>query len=93
MAALWFRMPEYSAYVNDSWNVSQKLSVTRVCAMTRCSAGSSLDNYWGVMEPDLPRNRLATPGLTPGTHTLPIQLTRTILRLASDSPIAWATKP
>ena len=33
--SLWFRMPEYSAYLNDSWNVSQKLSVDAwVFAMT-----------------------------------------------------------
>ena len=25
--SLWFRMPEYSAYVNDSWNVTHKLAI------------------------------------------------------------------
>ena len=25
--SLWFRMPEYSAYFNDSWNVTPRLTV------------------------------------------------------------------
>jgi hypothetical protein len=69
--SLWFRMPEYSAYVNDSWNVTQKLSVTLGLRYDVGVPAYSVDNYWGVMDLTYPGYRLVMPGLTPGTHNPP----------------------
>jgi len=69
--SLWFRMPEYSAYVNDSWNVTPKLSVNLGLRYDVAVPAYSVDNYWGVLDPSYPGDRLVMPGLTPGTHNPP----------------------
>ena len=69
--SLWFRMPEYSAYLNDSWNVTQKLSLTLGLRYDVGVPAYSVDNYWGVMDLSYPGYRLVMPGLTPGTHNPP----------------------
>jgi hypothetical protein len=69
--SLWFRMPEYSAYFNDSWNVTPKLSLSLGLRYDVGVPAYSVDNYWGVMDFDYPGYRLVMPGLTPGTHNPP----------------------
>lgn len=69
--SLWFRMPEYSAYVNDSWSVSQNLTTTLGLRYDIAVPAYSVDNYWGVMDLKYPGYRLVMPGLTPGTHNPP----------------------
>ncbi|HTR65520.1 MAG TPA: TonB-dependent receptor [Terriglobales bacterium] len=69
--SLWFRMPEYSAYFNDTWNATQKLSVNLGLRYDVGVPAYSVDNYWGVMDLSYPGYRLVMPGLTPGTHNPP----------------------
>lgn len=69
--SLWFRMPEYSAYFNDTWNASQKLTLSAGLRWDVGVPAFSVDNYWGVMDMSYPGGRLVMPGLTPGTHNPP----------------------
>jgi hypothetical protein len=69
--SLWFRMPEYSAYANDAWNVTPKLSLNLGLRYDVGVPAFSVDNYWGVMDMTYPGWRLVMPGLTPGTHNPP----------------------
>jgi len=69
--SLWFRMPEYSAYVNDSWNITSKLSLNLGLRYDVGVPAFSVDHYWGVMDFTYPGWRLVMPGLTPGTNSHP----------------------
>jgi Carboxypeptidase regulatory-like domain len=69
--SLWFRMPEYSAFLNDSWNATQKLTVNLGLRYDVGVPAYSVDNYWGVLDTTYPGYRLVMPGLTPGTHNPP----------------------
>ena len=69
--SLWFRMPEYSAYFNDSWNVTPKLTATLGLRYDVGVPAYSVDNYWGVLDTSYSGYRLVMPGLTPGTHNPP----------------------
>ena len=69
--SLWFRMPEYSGYFNDNWNVTARLSVSLGLRYDVGVPAYSVDNYWGVMDQSYPGWRLVMPGLTPGTHNPP----------------------
>jgi hypothetical protein len=69
--SLWFRMPEYSAYVNDAWNVTPKLSLTLGLRYDVGVPAFSVDHYWGVMDFSYPGDRLVMPGLTPSTNARP----------------------
>ena len=69
--SLWFRMPEYSAYVNDSWNVTPRLTLNLGLRYDVGVPAFSVDNYWGVLEMSYPGFRMVMPGLTPGTHNPP----------------------
>jgi hypothetical protein len=69
--SLWFRMPEYSAYVNDSWNFNPRLTLTLGLRYDVGVPAYSVDNYWGVLDQTYPGDRLVMPGLTPGTHNPP----------------------
>jgi hypothetical protein len=69
--SLWFRMPEYSAYFNDSWSVNQRLTLTVGLRYDVGVPAFSVDNYWGVLDTKYPGYRMVMPGLTPGTHNPP----------------------
>jgi hypothetical protein len=69
--SLWFRMPEYSAFFNDSWNATPSLSVNLGARYDVGVPAYSVDNYWGVMDESYPGWQLVMPGLTPGTHNPP----------------------
>jgi len=69
--SLWFRMPEYSAYLNDSWSVSHRLTMNVGLRYDIAIPAYSVDNYWGVMDLNYPGYRLVMPGLTPGTNNPP----------------------
>ena len=69
--SLWFRMPEYSAYFNDSWNVTPRLTMNLGLRYDVGVPAFSVDNYWGVLDMSYPGYRLVMPGLTPGTHNPP----------------------
>lgn len=69
--SLWFRMPEYSAYLNDSWNVTPRLTVNLGLRYDVGVPAYSVDNYWGVLDTSYPGYRMVMPGLTPGTHNPP----------------------
>ena len=69
--SLWFRMPEYSAYFNDSWNVNPRLTVNLGLRYDVGVPAFSVDNYWGVLDMTYPGYRMVMPGLTPGTHNPP----------------------
>jgi len=69
--SLWFRMPEYSGYLNDSWNANPRLTLTLGIRYDVAIPTFSVDNYWGVLDVNYPGNRLVMPGLTPGTHNPP----------------------
>ena len=69
--SLWFRMPEYSGYFNDAWNVTPRLSVNLGIRYDVGVPAYSVDDYWGVLDLTYPGYRLVMPGLTPGTHNPP----------------------
>ncbi len=56
--SLWFRMPEYSAYFNDSWNVTPRLTLNLGLRYDVGVPAYSVDNYWGVMDLSYPGYRL-----------------------------------
>lgn len=69
--SLWFRMPEYSVFLNDSWTVTHSLTMNLGLRYDIAIPAYSVDNYWGVMDLSYPGYRLVMPGLTPGTHNPP----------------------
>lgn len=69
--SLWFRMPEYAAYVNDVWNVTPRFTLTLGLRYDVGVPAYSVDNYWGVLDMNYPGYRLAMPGLTPGISNPP----------------------
>ena len=69
--SLWFRMPEYSGYFNDSWNVNSRLTVNLGVRYDVGIPAHSVDNYWGVLDTSYPGYRLVMPGLTPGSTNPP----------------------
>jgi hypothetical protein len=69
--SLWFRMPEYSGYFNDSWNFNPRLTLNLGIRYDVGVPAFSVDNYWGVLDMSYPGYRMVMPGLTPGTHNPP----------------------
>jgi hypothetical protein len=70
-ASLYFGLPEYGAYLNDSWNATQKLTVNLGLRYDLPIPAYSVNNYWGVLDESYPGWRLYMPGLTPGTSSHP----------------------
>ncbi len=70
-SALWFRMPEYGGYLNDTWSVSPKLTLSLGLRYDVAPPAFSVDSYWGVLDMKYPGYRLVMPGLTPGTDAKP----------------------
>ena len=78
-ASLYFGMPEYSAYVNDSWNATHKLTVDVGLRYDLPIPAYGVHNYWGVLDTTpFQLNgvtddgwRMVMPGLTPGTKAQP----------------------
>ena len=64
--SLWFRMPEYSAYFNDSWNVTPRLTMNLGLRYDVGVPAFSVDNYWGVLDMSYPGYRLVMPGSDAG---------------------------
>jgi hypothetical protein len=69
--SLYFAMPEYSGYLNDSWNVTPRLTMNLGVRYDVALPASSVNNYWGVLDTTYPGYRMVMPGLTPGTHNPP----------------------
>jgi hypothetical protein len=70
-ASLYFGMPEYGMYVNDSWNATPKLSVNFGLRYDLPIPAYGVDNYWAVVDKTYPGWRMVMPGLTPGTQAHP----------------------
>ena len=70
-SSLWFRMPEFGGYANDSWNIVPKLTVSLGVRYDVAPPAFSVDHYWGVLDMSYPGYRLVMPGLTPGTKSKP----------------------
>ena len=70
-ASLYFGMPEYSAYANDSWNATQQLTVNVGVRYDLPIPAYGVHNYWGVLDTTYPGWRMTMPGLTPGTNAHP----------------------
>ncbi|MGE5647667.1 MAG: carboxypeptidase regulatory-like domain-containing protein [Acidobacteriota bacterium] len=70
-ASLFFRMPEYGAYFNDTIQVNSKLTMNVGLRYDIAPQGFSVNNYWGVLDQSYPGWRLAMPGLTPGVKNPP----------------------
>jgi hypothetical protein len=70
-ASLYFGMPEYSAYVNDSWNATHKLTVDVGLRYDLPIPAYGVNNYWGVLDQTYAGWRMVMPGLTPGTKAKP----------------------
>ena len=90
-SALWFRMPEYAAFVNDSWNVTPKISLTAGLRYDVASPAYSVDHYWGVLDMKYPGYRLVMPGLTPGTKSQPYPADKN--NIAPRIGFAWRADP
>jgi len=69
--SLYFAMPEYSGYLNDSWNVTPRLTMNLGVRYDVALPASSVNNYWGVLDTTYPGYRMVMPGLTPGSHNPP----------------------
>jgi hypothetical protein len=70
-ASLYFGMPEYAVYVNDSWNVTPSLSVSLGLRYDLPIPAYGVNNYWGVLDTSYTGWRMVMPGLTPGTQAHP----------------------
>jgi hypothetical protein len=70
-ASLYFGMPEYSAYVNDSWQATRKLTLNLGLRYDLPIPAYSENSYWGVLDQTYPGWRMIMPGLTPGTNAHP----------------------
>ena len=70
-ASLYFGMPEYSMYVNDSWNATHKLTVDVGLRYDLPIPAYGVNNYWGVLDQTYAGWRMVMPGLTPGTKAKP----------------------
>ena len=78
-ASLYFGMPEYGIYLNDSWNATPHLTVSMGLRYDLPIPAYSVNNYWGVLDQrpfDLSGVqdlgwRMTMPGLTPGTSSHP----------------------
>ena len=70
-ASLYFGMPEYAAYVNDTWNVRPSLTLSFGLRYDLPIPAYGVNNYWGVLDSTYPGGRMVMPGLTPGTDAHP----------------------
>ena len=70
-ASLYFGMPEYGLYINDSWNATQNLTVNLGLRYDLPIPAYGVNNYWGVLDQTYPGWRMVMPGLTPGTDARP----------------------
>lgn len=70
-ASLYFGMPEYAMFANDSWHASQRLTVDMGLRYSLPIPAYSENSYWGVLDETYPGWRLVMPGLTPGTDAHP----------------------
>jgi hypothetical protein len=70
-ASLYFGMPEYSAFVSDTWQATHKLTVDIGLRYDLPIPAYSVNNYWGVLDQTYPGYRMVMPGLTPGTSAHP----------------------
>ena len=70
-ASLWFGMPEFAAFINDSWQALPKLTVGMGLRYDLPIPAYSVNHYWGVLDTTYPGWRMVMPGLTPGTNAHP----------------------
>jgi hypothetical protein len=69
--SLWFRMPEWAGFINDTWQVRHNLTLNFGLRYEMAPQAYSLNNYWGVLDPKFPGYRMDMPGLTPGSSNPP----------------------
>jgi len=69
--SLWFRIPEWAGYFNDTWQASRKLTLTLGIRYELPIPAYSANSYWGVMDFTYPGWRMIMPGTTPGTKQHP----------------------
>ncbi|MFN7993123.1 MAG: carboxypeptidase regulatory-like domain-containing protein [Bryobacteraceae bacterium] len=70
-ASLYFGMPEYGGFVNDSWRASQKLTLNLGLRYDLPVPAYAVHSYWGVIDTSYQGWRMVMPGLTPGTDARP----------------------
>ncbi|HUX43168.1 MAG TPA: carboxypeptidase regulatory-like domain-containing protein [Terracidiphilus sp.] len=70
-ASLYFGMPEYALFVNDSWQATQKLTLNIGLRYDLPIPAYSINSYWGVLDQTYPGWRMIMPGLTPETNSHP----------------------
>lgn len=69
--SLYFRMPEWAAFFNDTWQASPRLTLNFGLRYELASQGYSLNNFWGVLDKKYEGLRMYMPGLTPGSQNPP----------------------
>lgn len=69
--SLWFNMPEYAMFVNDSWQALPKMTISIGLRYDLPIPAYSQNSYWGVLDQTYPGWRMTMPGLTPGTSSHP----------------------
>lgn len=69
--SLWFRIPEWAWYFNDTWQVNRKLTLNVGVRYELPIPAFAANSYWGVMDFDFPGWRMVMPGTTPGTKQHP----------------------
>ncbi len=75
--SLYFRNIEWNAYLNDTFQVTSKMTLTLGLAYVLAPQAYSVNNYWGVVDQSYPGWRLVMPGLTPGTSNPPFPSEKT----------------
>ena len=87
-ASLYFGMPEYAAFVEDSWNATRNLTVDTGTALRPADSRLFREQLLGRARPDLSRVANGDAGIDAGHLTLiPSPRTRKILRPALGWPI------
>ena len=66
-----YSFAEYAAFVNDSWNVTPKLTLNLGLRYDIVPPPYSVDHFWATLDTNYPGYRLVMPGITQGFSSQP----------------------
>ena len=83
-----YSFAEYAMYVNDSWNVSPRLTLSLGLRYDLVPPPYSVDHFWAALDASYPGYRLVMPGITQGWSSQPYSAQKRGFR-----PAHWAGLP